>query len=832
MRRQASILALVASLSSVARGQAVSAVTVRGTVLDAASSLPIAGAQLTLTAIAPAVLPPASPSPTVTGSRVTVTDSAGAYELRGVAAGEYRLLVRRLGYRAALVDLDANTGNEARISFGLVVTPVRLQAVKVDADRLNLFGRLSLAYDTGEVTRPSAALARQAEYLSTDVRELTALGAIEGASLGEVDIFRALRRLPGVSGADDETTALWVRGGRWDQVRVSFDGMPLFNPFHTPRDFGGMTGISGDAIGAAFLHPGVRPVSLFSQGASLVDVRSRAPIDSNARVVADASLRSATASFEKASRTGRTGISLIGRRSFWPDIANFRHPGDPGPEYAELAGRVDHDFGGGKSIELSHLVTRDYDAVYQTVGTPIGFTLSRVDPDILRSGTRLMRATLNLSARGLRLSNTVGYSAYESRDYLTQYPIGVLDSVVVDGFAEGYTIQAGVAVPSFSRVSYATLRGTASPISGSAEQRWSLGYELSTYRAATNAPRHAYSWSDLSPESLHLSQTLALASLWAERRWRPADELTVDAGLRVESDRATVAPRLAPSLLVRRRIGGLTTASAGISRNYQDTQELPFTQSARYDGESRGFWLLSGDGVPAMRATQAHGGIDRWVSESVLVDLNVYARRLTNVAVQPLANGDSAPRPMFDAGVISARGLEASARKLSGRLTGSVAYSYGKATERVGGQSFAAPGDRRHTIDGSSMIRLGFLRLGAGVTYMTGAPYTRTFPGGGRLVAPDSIQWLALPRAEAPSAERLPSFFSLDLFAEATTRLKGVGVTMYGGLQNVTDHHNFTAYRGHTDGSSLPSFFGGQPNGDFLYWSGTPTGNIGLRIVF
>src|SRR6476619_5006465 len=127
MRRTTVAFLFAFALSSPARGQAVSAVTVRGTVLDATTSMPISGAPLTLITIASSVLPPGGPSPTLTRSRLTVTDSAGGYELRGVPAGEYRLLVRRLGYRAALVDLDATTGNEARISFGLVVTPVRLQ---------------------------------------------------------------------------------------------------------------------------------------------------------------------------------------------------------------------------------------------------------------------------------------------------------------------------------------------------------------------------------------------------------------------------------------------------------------------------------------------------------------------------------------------------------------------------------------------------------------------------------------------------------------------------------------------------------------------------------
>jgi hypothetical protein len=234
-----------------------------------------------------------------------------------------------------------------------------------------------------------------------------------------------------------------------------------------------------------------------------------------------------------------------------------------------------------------------------------------------------------------------------------------------------------------------------------------------------------------------------------------------------------------------------------------------------------------------MRTDQAHAGIDRWVGESLLVDVNAYARKLANVATRPLPTADTTPRPLFESGSISSYGVEVGVRKLSGRLTGGVAYSYGKSTQRIGATTFAAPGDRRHTLDATSMIRLGVLRLGAGMTYMTGAPYTRMYGGLGRLGAPDSVLWQTLPDAEAPGAQRFPSYFSLDLFSEMTVRVRGVGVTPYFGVQNATNRRNFSTFLGRSaTGSTAPWDFPIQSNGDLLYWSGTLAANVGLRLVF
>jgi hypothetical protein len=198
MRRLRLIL-LTAGLGSSLQAQSLPSVNVRGTVIDASTSLPLAGVRLTLTGVAPSVLPASSPSPILPASRLAVTDSAGAYEIVGVAAGEYRLFVRRLGYQPALVDLDASKpSGDARLSFGLVVVPIRLDAIQIDATRSNLFGRLALDQDSNAVVSgPAAAMARQSEFLSTDVREITRASALDAGGFGEADVLRALQRLPG-----------------------------------------------------------------------------------------------------------------------------------------------------------------------------------------------------------------------------------------------------------------------------------------------------------------------------------------------------------------------------------------------------------------------------------------------------------------------------------------------------------------------------------------------------------------------------------------------------------------------------------------------------------
>src|SRR5262249_3770701 len=134
----------------------------------------------------------------------------------------------RVGYVAASVDIKLAESKSSPVSVGLVVVPVRLRAMEIRAtDSTPPNARLG---GTPEGDRIAEARARQKAFLSTDARELTTADVVEGATLGGSDVFRALERLPGVTQLDDWSAKLWVRGSRWDQSRVYYDDLPLFDP--------------------------------------------------------------------------------------------------------------------------------------------------------------------------------------------------------------------------------------------------------------------------------------------------------------------------------------------------------------------------------------------------------------------------------------------------------------------------------------------------------------------------------------------------------------------------------------------------------------------------
>ena len=72
-------------------------------------------------------------------------------------------------------------------------------------------------------------------------------------SLGERDIFRTMQLLPGVSGSNETSSGLYVRGGTPDQTLVTYDG---FTVYHVDHLFGYFTAFNMEAVEDVELRKG------------------------------------------------------------------------------------------------------------------------------------------------------------------------------------------------------------------------------------------------------------------------------------------------------------------------------------------------------------------------------------------------------------------------------------------------------------------------------------------------------------------------------------------------------------------------------------------------
>ena len=86
-------------------------------------------------------------------------------------------------------------------------------------------------------------------------------------NLGEADIFRSLQLLPGISGANEGSAGLYVRGGTPDQNLVIYDGMTVY---HVDHFFGMFSAFNADAVKDVQLYKGGYPAKFGGRLSSVV----------------------------------------------------------------------------------------------------------------------------------------------------------------------------------------------------------------------------------------------------------------------------------------------------------------------------------------------------------------------------------------------------------------------------------------------------------------------------------------------------------------------------------------------------------------------------------
>ena len=202
--------------------QAQSRTTIRGTVVNAQTSAPVADAKVTLAE-----------------AHMTVkTSQDGRFEFAQVAPRTYTLTVSTIGFIFVRRQVDASANQDIDITIPLAEgTGTYQDAVKVAADA---------------TTRPKAL------GVSSQM-ELGSAGLAELRGVATDDPMRAVQALPGVATGDDFQAEFSVRGSAFRHVGIVLDGSPTQLMMHSIRsanDSGSIAMINTDVVSRAALFGG------------------------------------------------------------------------------------------------------------------------------------------------------------------------------------------------------------------------------------------------------------------------------------------------------------------------------------------------------------------------------------------------------------------------------------------------------------------------------------------------------------------------------------------------------------------------------------------------
>jgi hypothetical protein len=763
-------------------GQTVDAGALSGTVIDESTGQPVHGARVTLQISGSGLLIAPEAADVAVIAKSVLTGHLGAYRFAPVAPGNYLLRVERLGYRSRSVEVEVLRPIDARLSVGLAVSPVPLEPIFARQVAASLFQRSMNRASEEEEARRSSERARQELYITPDARVITYADVMDGVTLGEGDIFRALHRLPGVATRDDYTAEMWTRGSPWSHTQVTFDGVPLFNPLHA---IGVLSAITPEVLGAVFFHPGVRPAAIAGGAAGVVDLRTRPGTGSGpAAGAVDLSMASSkllltqdlgNVSWVAAAR--RSNLGLLGGGMEWLGLDTLDLPF----AFHDVVGRVDVPLGESFAVEASGIfegdrLHGDVDGIIERNRASWGSTAGRV--------------TVRGRTRSLAIETGLGGSRFAARTDTYR----VRTRPPIDAWTEP---------PSRNSLENTRLAAEIHPLSGTTPP-WKIGYDVTWQGGEYDGPLPRYfAVRPARQDRLHRVGDLAVAAIWGEARVQAMPGLTINPGVRVEAGGGTLQNagpiRPAPRVAVRYNLSADHALSLAIGRSWQYGQAIALAGPSIHPAfHATQFWVWADEQTPALRSDIASIGSELWLGDGWLGSLTGYVRRTSGMAVPDPTPGPIGDRPLFVTATNTARGAEASVRRIGNRWSTSVGYALGFSRVAALRHVFPAPAERRHMLDAMAAVRLlPPLRVAVAYTTMSGAPFTRSYTR-----APGDCSFFGFEcgstasYVEAPNAERTDAYASFDASAQWTRQIGSIETSLYAQVRNVLNRTNESTYAG------------------------------------
>ena len=706
---------------------------------------------------------------TIKGTRQGTTANVNGYfVLVNVPAGLCTLHVSYIGYQSVETPIT-NADSKENITINLRQKALLGEQVTVTADNLQ----------TLEVV-PEAAQVRLSP------RQIAAL-----PSVGEVDIFRSLQLLPGISGVNDGSSGLYVRGGTPDQNLVLFDGMTIY---HVDHFFGFISAFNTDAVKDVRVFKGGFPAKFGGRTSSIVELTGKSGSFDNFQAGGSLNLLSGSA-IVQAPISGRGAWLLSLRRSYTDFIqsglydkiynsitgqnksggtttrqtATPARPGDsPGnfqnvtatPDfyYYDLNSKLTYSPSGRDRVALSFYSGRDNLDQSQDLGN---LEFRRNGPPNAgqtpqQVGTENLTEWGNLGASGnwsrvwsdrLYSSLLTAYSNYSSDSRRGLNASGDNANTIFRAFGSSEK----------NEVRDLTLRF---------DNEWQLHrahrLEFGTWLSRTNV-EVAFTAND-TVDILTRDNKAEQAAFYLQDQWEVFRPLQLTLGLRATNYRPTQKMYYEPRASLRLSVHRGLSLKGAWGQYHQFVNRV--TNENVLEG-NRDFWLLADDRLKPSFAEHKILGAT-YETFDYLFDVEAYHKDLDGVAEfsqRFRRSPEQKPEALFFLGTGAAKGIEFLAQKKTGKLNGWASYTLAKVQYQIfpfnNGAAYPADQDRRHEVTLVGNYGFGKWNLAATWVFGTGAPYT----------APESQYTIKLLDGSSRSyihvgeknGQRLPAYHRMDL---------------------------------------------------------------------
>lgn len=682
---------------------------------------------------------------------------------------------------------------------------------------------LTTLLDEVLVTAESYQIMKTAEKVSqitVSPRDLAVL-----PSIGDVDIFRSLQLLPGVSGTNEGSSGLYVRGGTPDQNLVLLDGMTVY---HVDHFFGFFSAFNADAVKDVQMYKGGYPAEYGGRTSSVVDLTGKAGNANDFNLGVGVNLLSANVVAE-VPLGGKGSILISGRRSYtdvlqtglYSSIYETLTGDDITPEQAQggpsgRGGRGGGALGGG--FRNAQLAVVQPNFFFYDLNGKVSYRPSSRDNvsislyngqdhlDKSRDQSRSLGqgglSTTQLTNQLMDLTDwgNVGGSAKWSRQWAPRFYSNALISYSqyfseydrrtfierVDTEADTVSFTRNFGTLEDNRVNDFTFR---------LNNEWqaSKAHMIGIGVQATRSDVRYDLVRDDTLSVLDRRQEAFQAAVYLQDSWSPIGRLNVTAGLRGsyydQTDQVYWEPRLAA-------IFGITAQISLKAAYGKYNQYVARVVNENITEGARDFWLLAdGQDVGVQGATHYVAGAS-YETQSWLFDAEAYYKDLTGLTefslrFQRTRRGVEESQ-LFFTGDGVAKGVELLIQKKTGKHTGWLSYTLANVEHTFddlnGGLPFPALHDQLHELKLVNSVAMGRWNLAATWTLATGKPYT----------SPESTYSVTLLDGLEQSfihvgdknRERLPAYHRLDAALHYRFPVRESKVDVGFSVFNLYNHEN------------------------------------------
>lgn len=689
--------------------------------------------------------------------RAAATGSDGGFRLTAPAAFPLDLTVRSIGYDDRTVTV---TSADAPLRIGMVARPIPLEEIVIAPGR---FGVLDV-----QPSLVGSTVSRE------DIEAIPQFGD---------DVFRTLKRMPGVT-SDDISTRLNVRGGTDRDLLVRLDGLELFEPYHL-KDLDGALGIVDvQALGGVDLVTGGFPAEYGDKTAGVFEMYSRRPPLEGRRTTLGLSLSSVSAISQGTLADGRGQWLVSLRRGFLEyALAVTDVDDDIKPTYWDALARLQY------AVSDRHLVWGE-----MLYGGDDMRWHDEETASLINSGWSNGYGWAGWKAQ---LGDGVRAETIVSVGHLSRSRVGDMDNP--NGGA-------------FTPLS-ASVDDEASFDFGGVRQDWQLdvgddhaiklGFDLrrtrGTYDYFNESTR--YDVSDTN-QLYRRSDTTRVAldpvgseiGSYASLRGRTGGPVTWEVGVRHDWQQYTHDSDFAPRFLLRVDLDRRTSVKGSWGRYFQSQ---PLHELEVQDGV-RSF-------SPSERAEQIAVGVERDLGSGWSGRVEGYLRTIDDPrpeyvnlarAVNPILEVES-DRTAIVADEARARGIELIVANDGSRGSFSASYALASTENLVDGRWAPRTLDQRHTLNLRGAVRLGGAwQLSGSWQYHTGWPFTRQILDIEATLSEDGTEEVSiLRRGFGPlNAERLPAYHRLDLRLTRAFELQRSHLEVYLDVFNAYNRTNLRGY--------------------------------------